>query len=135
MTELQALTVGLDAVGRALHQPARTQVATGIVESAERLARSAVHSIGRMLPWLNGAREVRDAIESVFARHFERQLEEERALCLSCGSARVNYCERDGRTGISMDSHFETASEAGYLCADCGAFEDGVIRTELEEGA
>jgi hypothetical protein len=135
MTELHALTVGLEAVERALRRPSHPHVANPIVESAHRLARSAVHSINRVLPWLNGAREVREEIASAFARHFERQLEEEQALCLHCGSARVNYCERDGHTGVGLDGHFETASEAGYLCADCGAFEDGVIQIESEEGA
>lgn len=56
------------------------------------------------------------------------------ALCLNCSSPRVNYCERHGLTGIGLDGYFETTSEEGYLCDDCGAFEEGEIQVEVEEG-
>lgn len=135
MTQLQALTVGFNAVERATQLPNRTQIARSVVELAQHLAHSTVHSIGHVLPWLNGAHEVREAMEGIFARHFERQLEDELALCLHCGSVRVNYWERQGLTGISLDGYFEVTSEAGYLCTDCGAFEESVIQIELEEGA
>lgn len=122
----------------ALHQLPQAlggnRLASSITESARSLARSTVSSVSKVLPWLAGTRETREEIEDAFARHFERQLEEEGALCLNCGSTRVNYCERHGLTGISMDGYFETTSEAGYLCDDCGAFEDGVIQVEVEEG-
>ena len=134
MTQPHALTVGFDTVERTMQLPNRTQIARSVVELAQQLARSTVHSIGRVLPWLNGAHEAREAMEDIFARHFERQLEDELALCLHCGSVRVNYCERDERTGISLDGYFEVTSEAGYLCADCGAFEESVIQLGVEEG-
>ena|SRR5688500_13108439 len=79
------------------------RVAQSIILSAQRLASSTVHSLDRTLPWLSGARELRDRIEVAFANHFERQIEDELALCGSCGGNRVNYCEREGPTGVSFD--------------------------------
>ena len=113
----------------------QSQAAKSIVQSAQRLARSTAQSMGPALPWLHGAREVREAIEGILAAHFERQLEDELALCAHCGSARVNYTECDGRTGVTLDGYCETATEAGYSCGDCGAFEEGVIEIDLEVGA
>ena len=104
-----------------------TGAATSIALTAHAMACSTVHSIGRELPWFNSAREVRDEVEGIFARHFERQLAADLALCIHCGSVRVNYCERAGRTGVSFDGEGEVSTEVGYLCTDCGAFEDAVI--------
>jgi hypothetical protein len=110
-------------------------IADSIIQSAQQLARSSVHLLSRSLPWLSGASELRNTLEVAFANHFQRQMDEELPLCTSCGSARVNYCEREGPTGVSFDGCSEIRSESGYLCADCGAFEDGVITIHPEVAA
>jgi hypothetical protein len=111
------------------------QMTRSILGQARQLARTTVRSLDRTLPWLNGARELSNMIEVALAIHFERQLEEPLALCSHCGGSRVNYCEREGATGVSFDGCSEMRTESGYLCADCCAFEDSVIAFEYEVAA